>query len=148
MRLLGNIHDANETFAKTNKQASDKIDAEIANAITNEVDGEHRVALLQYHTNLRLKRQTAERALEEKAKLATATAKDKVTTTKVDVSKAQLDAMNNRAGLTEAVDAKDNNPRQAQAFVKGLEKILARANPSDLPARNDGARVLLQAIKE
>lgn len=64
------------------------------------------------------------------------------------MSKAQLEAMNKRAGLTEAVDAKDNNPRQAQAFIKGLEKILARANPKDPPARNDGARVLLQAMKE
>jgi hypothetical protein len=36
------------------------------------------------------------------------------------VSKTQLDAMNKRAGLTEAVDAKDNNPRQAEALLKGL----------------------------
>lgn len=148
MRLLGNIHDANETFAKTNKKASDDIDAQVANAIVNEVDQEHRIALLQYHTSLRIKRQEAAKKLEERSVAQKTKVATDVAVAKVDVSKTQLDAMNKRAGLSEAVDAKDNNPRQAQAFVKGLEKILAKALPNDLPARNDGARALLQAIKE
>ena len=47
MRLLSNIHDANERFAKTNKAASDAVDAQITNAITGEISPENRVLLLQ-----------------------------------------------------------------------------------------------------
>ena len=118
MRLLSNIHDANERFAKTNKAASDAVDAQITNAITGEISPENRVLLLQYHTNLRLKRQTAERDLEARKKAEAARTSREVSTTKVDVAKTQLTSMNKRAGLSESVDAKDNNPRQAQAFVK------------------------------
>ncbi len=90
----------------------------MANAITTEVDPEHRVALLQQHTNLRLKRQTAERNLEERKKAESQRTARGVAGTKEDIGKTQLTAMNKRAGLSESVDARDNNPRQAQAFVK------------------------------
>ena len=146
-RLLWDIHDANEKFAKTNKAASDAIDAQVANAIVNEVSPENRVVLLQQHTNLRIKRQEAAKKLDNKKKTLTADTSTVVAVAKEDVSKTQLNAMNKRAGLTEAVDAKDNNPRQAQAFVKGLEKILERTNPKDTGTRNAGVAELLQAIK-
>lgn len=137
MRLLRAIHEANDKFAKKNVKASEEIDARLANAIMTETDKDTQIMLLQNHTALRAERIAAGRVLEEgrkaeEVKTAKAVATEKVGVTqtkvnqaKVDPSTAQLNAMNKRAGLTEAVDAQDNNPRQAEALVAGL-KILEK----------------------
>jgi hypothetical protein len=122
MRLLRSIHDANEKFAKKNYEASEKIDADITNAIKNSTDMNQAdmVQLHNYHIGLRRERLEAAKTLDAKTLAQASKTKNDVVVAKTDVSKTQLEAMNKRAGLTEAVDAKDNNPRQAEALLKGL----------------------------
>lgn len=68
MSLLRSIHSANEKFAKKNQLASDKIDADISNAITASTDMNQTevIQIHNYHLGLRRKRQEAVRALEAK----------------------------------------------------------------------------------